>query len=92
MAHLVRDKAKLLNRIRRLHGQIHAVERALEAEADCGSTMQLIAAARGSMNALMAEVVEGHIREHMIDPDRRPTSREARAAQALIDVIQTYLK
>jgi DNA-binding FrmR family transcriptional regulator len=92
MAHLVRDKVKLLNRIRRLHGQIHAVERALETEADCGTTMQLIAAARGSMNGLMAEVIEGHVREHMIDPDQRPTSREARAAQELIDVIQTYLK
>lgn len=92
MAHLVRDKAKLLNRVRRIRGQIEAVERALRAEAECGTTMRLIAAARGAMNSLMAEVVEGHVRYHLIDPDRHPTSAEAEAAQELIDVVKAYLK
>jgi DNA-binding FrmR family transcriptional regulator len=92
MAHTIRDKVKLTNRVKRLLGQVEAIRRSLEDEEDCTTIMQLIAAARGSMNGLMGEVVEGHIREHMIDPDRRPTSREARAAQELIDVIQTYLR
>jgi FrmR/RcnR family transcriptional regulator, repressor of frmRAB operon len=92
MAHLVRDKVKLLNRVRRIRGQIEAVERALEEEADCGSTMRLIAAARGAMNSLMAEVVEAHVRFHMIDPDRHPTSAEAEAGQELIDVVKAYVK
>jgi len=92
VAHLVRDKAKLLNRVRRIRGQIEAVERALEEEAECGATMRLIAAARGAMNSLMAEVVEGHVRFHIVDPDGDPTSPEAEAAQELIDVVKAYLK
>ncbi|MGH7593885.1 MAG: metal/formaldehyde-sensitive transcriptional repressor [Gemmatimonadales bacterium] len=92
MAHTVRDKQKLLRRVQRIIGQVEAVKRALESEEDCADIMQLIAAARGAMNSLMAEVVEGHVRYHMVDPDRRPTSAEARAAQELIDVVRSYVK
>jgi hypothetical protein len=40
----------------------------------------------------MVEVIEGHIRFHVVDPDHRPTSEQAQAAQELIDVIKAYLK
>ena len=94
MSHLVRDKTKLLHRVRRIRGQIDAVERAIQdgGEGDCAAVMQLIAAARGAMDSLMAGVLEGHVREHLIDPDRHPTSQEARAAQELIDVVKAYLR
>jgi DNA-binding FrmR family transcriptional regulator len=94
MSHLIRDKTKLLNRVRRIRGQVDAIERALEAGEDdeCTTVMQLIAATRGAMDGLMASVLEGHVRFHMVDPDRNPTSREARAAQELIDVVKSYLK
>ncbi len=92
LAHTVRDKTKLLNRVRRIHGQVEAIERALVDEAECADTLRLIAAARGAMNALMAELMEGHIRFHLLDPDHAPTSEPAKAAQELIDVINAYLK
>jgi FrmR/RcnR family transcriptional regulator, repressor of frmRAB operon len=92
MAHTVRDKEKLLKRVKRVIGQVEAVKRGLENEEDCGDIMMLISASRGAMNSLMAEVVEGHIREHMVDPDRKPTSAEARAAQELIDVVKAYVR
>lgn len=92
MAHTIRDKEKLLNRIRRIRGQIDAVERALDQERDCSSILQTIAACRGAINGLMAEIIEGHMRLHVLDPDRRPTSEQAKAAQVLIDVVKTYLK
>ena len=92
MAHLVRDKKKLLNRVRRLRGQLNAIERELEEERDCSETLQTIAACRGAINGLMAQVLEGHIRYHVVDPDQRPTSAQARATQEVIDVIRTYLK
>jgi FrmR/RcnR family transcriptional regulator, repressor of frmRAB operon len=92
MAHVIRDKKKLLNRIRRIRGQVDAVERALESEADCSEILHTIAACRGAINALMTEVLEGHIRFHLVDPDRRPASAEAAAAQELIDVIKHYLR
>src|SRR5207245_2124395 len=92
MAHVIRDKKKLLNRIRRVRGQVEAVERALENEANCSEILHTIAACRGAINALMTEVLEGHIRFHVVDPDYRPTSAQAVAAQELIDVIKQYVR
>ena len=92
MAHTVRDKKKLLDRTTRIIGQVQAIRRALEDGDDCTSIMQLVAAARGALNSLLAELVEGHIRFHMVDPDRRPTSAEAQAAQELIDVVKGYVR
>jgi FrmR/RcnR family transcriptional regulator, repressor of frmRAB operon len=92
VAHIIRDKKKLLNRVRRVKGQVEAIEKALLEEADCSATLQTIAACRGAIASLMAEVIEGHIRFHVLNPDSRPVSKEAHAAQELIDVIRTYLK
>src|SRR5262249_44047588 len=64
MAHTIRDKKKLLNRVRRIRGQIDAVEKALDQEQDCSTILLTIAACRGAINSLMAEIIEGHIRFH----------------------------
>ncbi len=92
MAHLERDRKKLLNRARRIRGQIEAVERALEEDDPCSAVLQTIAAARGALNGLMAQVLEGHIREHVIDPGRKPTRAQLEAADELLDVVKAYLK
>ncbi|MBK8231253.1 MAG: metal/formaldehyde-sensitive transcriptional repressor [Candidatus Eisenbacteria bacterium] len=93
MAHLIRDKKKLLNRLARIKGQINAIERAIEqGEDSCEPVLQRIAACRGAMNGLMAQVIEGHVRSHLLDPHTKPTSHQAEAAQELLDVIHTYLK
>ena len=89
---MVREKSKLLRRVRRIRGQVEAVERALEAEIGCADIMQLIAGARGAINGLMAEVMEHHIRVHAMDPERQPDSERAQATEALIDVVRSYLK
>ncbi len=92
MAHTIRDKEKLLNRVRRVRGQIEAVERALEAEKGCAEVLHLVVAVRGAMNSLMAEIIEGHIRTHVVDPARERDPIRAQGAEELIEVIQTYLK
>lgn len=92
MAHTIRDKKKLINRVRRIRGQIEGIERALEDEKDCSLILQSIAACRGAINGLMAEVLEGHIRFHVVDPDRIPTSDQSKASQELIDLVKRYLK
>lgn len=92
MAHTVREKKKLLNRVRRIRGQVDAVEKALEAEGDCGPIIQMIAATRGALNGLMAELLEGHVREHLIDVRRKPTDAQLDAADVLVDVVRSYLK
>jgi len=92
MAHLIRDKEKLIARVRRVRGQIDAIERALDQEAPCDATLQLIASSRGAMNGLMAEVLEGHIRYHVAGEMADPASEDARAIEQLIDIVRSYLK
>ena len=92
MAHLIRDKKKLIARVRRIQGQLGAVERAFVDAEDCAKILQTIAACRGAIDSLMSEVFEAHIRMHIVDPDRHPTTEQARAAQELIDVAKAYLR
>jgi DNA-binding FrmR family transcriptional regulator len=92
VSHTIREKSKLLSRVRRIRGQIEAVERALEQEIGCADVMQLIAAARGAINGLMAEVMEDHIRMHVIDPGPKRDSERAQATEELIDIVRCYLK
>ena len=90
MPHTTRDKEKLLNRIRRIRGQVDAVERALVEERDCGEIMHLLAACRGAVGSLTAEVIEGHVRFHIVDPDG--DTKRARAAADLVEVLKTYVR
>ena len=92
MAHTTKDKEKLLIRVRRIRGQVEAIERTLREEHDCAELLQLVAACRGALNGLMAELVEGHIRFHVLDPDRPKDSPQAAAAEELIDIVRAYLK
>lgn len=78
--------------MRRIRGQIEAVERALEAEVGCADVLQLVASVRGAVNGLSAEILEDHIRNHVADPDREADPERARGAAELIDVVRTYLK
>jgi DNA-binding FrmR family transcriptional regulator len=92
MSHAVHEKQKLLNRVRRLRGQVDAIERALEAEGSCTQVMRLLTAARGAINGMMAEVVEDHIQMHMVAANRKPTREEVGAADELVDVLRSYIR
>ena len=92
MAHSIQDKTRLLQRVRRLRGQVDAIERALEKDADCAKVMQLTVSARGAANGLMAVLLEDHIRVHVSDPTRDRDRERARGAKHLIDVVHAYLK
>ena len=92
MTHTIREKQKLRARARRIRGQIEAIERALESAAGCEQVMHLLAAARGAMAGLMAEVVEEHVRTHLVDADSFPGALNVEAANQLLDVVRTYLK
>jgi DNA-binding FrmR family transcriptional regulator len=92
MSHTTKHKTKLLARVRRLKGQMEAVERALEAEAPCSQVLNQVASVRGAVAGLMAELIEDHIREHVVDPDKETDVARAEGAAELIDVVRTYLK
>jgi DNA-binding FrmR family transcriptional regulator len=90
MAHTIREKTRLIHRVRRIRGQIEAVERALETESGCADVLRLIASARGAVNGLMAEVMEDHIREHVLDA--ASAAQRAEGAEELVEVVKAYLK
>lgn len=92
MSHTAKEKTKLINRVRRIKGQIEAVERALEAETECAEILHLLAATRGGLNGLMSEVIEDHIREHVASPDIDSAAVRMQGADELIDIVRTYLK
>ena len=91
MSHTIRQKTKLLNRVRRLRGQAEAIERALEAEAECIEVMQLVVSVRGAANGLMAELLEEHIRFQVSDPARDTDAGRARGSELLFDVVHGFL-
>ncbi|KIU48719.1 metal/formaldehyde-sensitive transcriptional repressor [Bradyrhizobium elkanii] len=92
MTHTIREKKKLLARVQRIRGQVEAIERALDDEAGCERIMHMIAGVRGGVAGLMAEVVEDHVRTHLVDPKKSPGALNAEAAEQLIEVVHTYLK
>jgi DNA-binding FrmR family transcriptional regulator len=92
VTHTVREKQKLLARVRRIRGQVEAIERALDAEAGCEQVMHLLAGVRGALAGLTAEVIEDHVRNHLVDSERHPGALDTEAAERLLDVVRTYLK
>ncbi|WP_029354217.1 metal/formaldehyde-sensitive transcriptional repressor [Bosea sp. 117] len=92
MSHTIKDKSRLLARVHRVRGQVEAVERALEAELGCGDVLQLVASVRGAINGLTLELIEEHIRHHVVDPATEPDAGKAQGAAELIEVLRTYLK
>ena len=92
MAHTIRDKQRLVARVRRIRGQVEAVERALDSEAECEQVMHLLASTRAALSGLTAEVIEDHVRTHLVDPEKHPGALNAEAAEQLMAVVRTYLK
>lgn len=90
MSHVTHDRKKLLVRVRRLRGQVEALEKALAGEPECMATLTQIAAIRGATQGLMLEVLDGHLREH-VAAERNAARREAEIAnvQALL---RSYFK
>ena len=91
MGHVSANKDSLIKRVKRIAGQIQALERELEADADCAKTLHLVAATRGAINGLMEKIIEDHARAHVADP---ALSEEARSkgVEELLEAIRRYSK
>ncbi len=90
MSHTTRQKEKLIARVRRIRGQLEGVERALEAEASCAEVLRQFASVRGAVSGLTAEVMEDHLREHVIDASSDTDRRQG--GEEMIEVIRAYMK
>jgi DNA-binding FrmR family transcriptional regulator len=90
MSHLKHDKSKLIARLRRIKGQVEGVERALERDADCTEVLRQIASIRGAMTGLTNEVLEEHLRNHVVDA--ADLSDREKGAEDMIQILKSYLK
>ena len=91
MTNISKEKQKLLARTKRIRGQVDAIERSLTGEEDCADVLMLLANIRGGINSLMAEVLEDHIRLHMLSEAKGARMTDA-LAEDLIDLVRAYLK
>ncbi len=93
MTHTVREKQKLLTRVKRIRGLVDAIGRAIEDESESDEVMHLIAGVRGAVAGLMAEIIEDHVRIHLLagSPEDQPGAK-LESAEELFEVIRTYLK
>jgi FrmR/RcnR family transcriptional regulator, repressor of rcnA expression len=90
MAHVTKHRRKLLVRVRRIAGQVTALEKSLQTDIDCARVLTQIAAVRGAVQGLMMEVLEDHLREHVVAESRLP--RRARELAAVKTLMRTFVR
>jgi len=91
VGHIAATKDSLIKRVKRIAGQIQAVEKALASDADCAKTLHLVAATRGAINGLMEEIIEEHARAHVADPSLSEEER-SKGVEELLEAIRRYAK
>ncbi len=87
-----KEKRKLLMRLRRIRGQLDSVENRVQEDAPCAAILQQATACRGALDGFIAEVIEDHIMEHLVDPSARRDDPRAQAAEELVEIVHSYLK
>lgn len=92
MSHIKNDQRKLIARIRRIKGQLDALDTAVDNNGDHLEIIQLAASARGAMDGLIRLLIEGHVFEHVLPPEDKCTEEQHQAAHVLVEVLRTYLK
>lgn len=91
MPHSPQEKKRVLTRVRRVRGQLDALERALEEGTDCGPILQQIAAVRGAINGLMAGVLESHLREEFAQVSQTDSTSQA-SIDDVVSLVRSYLR
>jgi FrmR/RcnR family transcriptional regulator, repressor of frmRAB operon len=86
MPHTPQDKKRAITRLRRIVGQAQALERAIEDGVECSAALQQLAALRGAVNGLMAEVLESHLRESFAHATKKGAIDET------VSLVRSYLK
>jgi DNA-binding FrmR family transcriptional regulator len=90
MAHTIRENKALLARVRRIKGQVAALESALERKLDCSEVLQQTAAVRGAVSGLMLELLDGHLREHVAGEEAGAKSQKE--LEPVLRMLRTYIR
>jgi DNA-binding FrmR family transcriptional regulator len=93
MSHTSQGRDQLVYRIRRVRGQLEAVEKQLQVpDHDPYDVLQTLTACRGGLNSLVASIIEGHVRHHVVDSKKALGPKQSEAVEQLVEIIRTYLK
>ena len=94
MPHSPQDKKRATTRLRRIRGQVDALERAIERGTDCAPILQQLAAMRGAVNGLMAEILDSHLREEFtqVAADPKIRKQHQKSIDEVIALVRSYLK
>jgi DNA-binding FrmR family transcriptional regulator len=92
VAHTAQEKKDLLVRVKRVQGQLESIRQAIEEERECAEVLQQIAACRGAMGSLLAEIIEGEIKFHVLTKNTKANSQEMKAAENLVQILHRYIK
>ncbi len=94
MAHIERDRRKLIGRINRMIGQLEAIKELLSGDDDeaaderCYEVMRQLASIKGAHRGLMAAYLEGFVSDHMKMAAQDGTIEEF--ADELIDIVRSF--
>ncbi len=92
MSHTIKNKERLLQRVRRIRGQVEGIERALEEQKEPFHILQTVAACRGALNGLMIEIIDGHVRLHVLEEEHKPTAHQVEAVDELMEIVRAFLR
>lgn len=90
MAHTIREKERILARVNRIKGQLDAFSKAIASHEDSYKVMQLLSSCRGAFNGLMGDVIEGHIREHIVEAENKKLAADS--GEELIEIMKSFWK
>lgn len=90
--HVIINKEKLINRVKKIKGQLEGVEKALEKDKDCKQILHIISSVRGALGGLMTEVMENHIISHIGDNKDGLREKEIHMAQELVESMKAFMK
>lgn len=87
---LVRDKQALIDRLKKIEGQVRGLNRMVEEDRYCVDILVQVAAAKAALNKVGLALLEGHARGCMQAAVRRGEGDEA--VSELMDVLERFIK
>src|SRR5580704_7524558 len=82
------EKRALIVRLRRIKGQIEAIEKMVEADANCSDVLMQVVSARGALKSFSEELIGSHLNECIENATKQSEGR--RELQSLLMVLKRY--
>jgi CsoR family transcriptional regulator, copper-sensing transcriptional repressor len=87
---MIRDKQNLLDRLKKIEGQVRGISRMVEEDRYCVDILTQVAAVRAALSRVGLSLMEGHARGCMSAAVRRGEGNEA--VQELMVVLEKFMK